>query len=286
MHIQLTALLLATLSTTCVFAADADKKCEMGLIDMLPVSLTGYHLVPSIAGSINGKATTVAIDMGAYNTQVSKSVLDKMGITSWNTPGQVAGIGGNFRIMEARLGELKAGPASGRGVFEVLDVDTETGFNMGADMLLRGDLEISLKEKLLKFFRTRNCEKSHLAYWDPEAVVIPFKVSQADDVRPIFKVKLNGREMTAMFSTTSTTTTLSTKAANSLGLKVGSPLVTAVGQAKGMSKEMLSYWEAKIDTLEIGEERISNFKVGMIDMGNVDVADLIIGMDFLRAHRI
>ncbi len=258
----------------------------MGMVDTLSVSLTGMHLVPTIAGSINGKPTTVSINLSAYNTHVTKSVLDKMGITSWNTRDQVIGIDGLFRAMEARIGELKAGPATGRGVFEVLDVDSDVGFNIGADLLLRADLEISLKDKQLKFFRTRNCEKSHLAYWDPNAVVVPFTVVSPDDVRPVFKVKVNGQEMRAMLSTASSHTTLSMTSARKIGLTTDSPLVGAETQAQGLGKNLVPYWEAKIATLEVGEERISNFKMGLIDMGDVDVADLIIGMDFLRAHRI
>lgn len=287
MRIYLTALFLVALSTTCAFAADAEKKCEMGLIDTLPVSLTGIHLVPTIAGSINGKPTTVGIDVSAFGTHVAKSVLDEMGITSWNTRGKVDGTGGNFRVMDVRLRELKAGPARGSGVFEVLDVDTEVGFNMGADMLLRGDLEISLKEKVLKFFRTRHCEKSHLAYWDPNAVIVPFTVRADDDLRPIFKVRVNGQEMTAILSTMSSHTMINMRAAKRIGLTLDSPQVSAGGKAKGLTRQLLSQWEAKIDTLEVGEERISNIKIGMIMSDvDVDVADMYLGMDFVRAHRI
>jgi predicted aspartyl protease len=278
-------LFLSALSSSSVFAADSEKKCEMGLIDTLPVSLTERYQIPMIPGSINGKPTTVAIDLGSYNTQISKSVLDEMGITSWNTRDRIDGTGGNFRVMEVRLGELKAGPASGRGVFDVIDAASDTGFQMGADMLLRGDLEISLKEKQLKFFRTRNCEKSHLAYWSQDAVVLPFTIHGVDDVRPIFKIKVNGKEMTAMMSTASTTTILNMDAARKIGLTVDSPQVTGGKQIQGMSKDMLSFWNVKIDVMEIGEERISNVKLGMIKRG-VDVADVIFGLDFVRAHRI
>ncbi|MES2324361.1 MAG: retropepsin-like aspartic protease [Pseudomonadota bacterium] len=277
--------MLATLTSTWVLAADAEKKCELGLVDTLPVSMNNLYRVPMIAGSINGKPTTVAVDLGSYNTKITKSVLDAMGITSWNTRDSMGGSGGNFRIMEVRLGELKAGPASGRGVFEVIDTSSASGFNMGADMLLRNDLEISLKENQLKFFRTRNCEKSHLAYWSQDAVVLPFKIHGDDDVRPIFKVKVNGKEMTAVMSTASSTTTLNVNAARKLGLTVGSPQVTEGNQVKGMGKDMLSYWNVKIDALEIGEERISNVTLGMIKE-DVGVADVMFGLDFVRAHRI
>lgn len=279
-----TSLLLAMGAVVPAHAADADNKCQLGLIETLPISLSGRGLQPTIDGSINGVPTKVQFDIGHFSSHIELSVLERMGISVRNRFETSRGVGGLAQIYKVRIKEMKVGPSKGGGEFDVFDNQDDTiGASVGSDFLLRSDLEISLAQSYLKFFQTRNCKDRHLAYWDNNAVAVPFRIESQYNARPIFKVKINGVEMEALMSS-SDSSAISTRAAKRIGITPESPGVERDGVSHGIGNSIQRHWSVPIATLEVGDEKISNFKLGMVDLANV--SDVVLGRDFVRAHRI
>ncbi|PWF48505.1 hypothetical protein C7C56_011485 [Massilia glaciei] len=271
--------------TTPAHSAQPEDKCKLVAVGNLPLTFTGGAFAPTIDGSINGNPTKVLIDLSSYETNIGTAALDAMGISYRDTFQNVSAIGGPATMYETRLDELKAGPAKGKGRFRVYDSDsTDFGFRVGADFLLRLDLEISLAQKYLKFWSPVDCGGKHLAHWDADAVVIPFYVVGSDDARPLFKVKINGHEAEAMFSPSTAMSIIDSNLAKKIGLAPNSPQMTAAGEIKGRGGQTMKSWFAKIDQLEIGEEKIQNVQIRMLDTS--PSVQVILGADFMRAHRI
>ncbi|MES3025398.1 MAG: aspartyl protease family protein [Pseudomonadota bacterium] len=279
------AMLVPLLMATSVRAAEPENKCKLLEVENLPLTFTGAAFSPTIPGSINGNPTKVLIDLSSYETSVETAALDAMGIGYRDTFRKVKGIGGNTVAYEVRLDELKAGPAKGKGRFRAYEYATaDYGFRVGADFLLRTDLEIALAQKYIKFWSPVDCGQKHLAFWDEDAVVIPFTVHADDDPRPLFKVKINGQEAEAMFSPSTAMSIIDSNLARKIGLAPDSPKLTDAGKTRGIDGSPMKSWMAKIDQLEVGGEMIKNVKIRMLDTG--PSVQVILGADFMRAHRI
>ncbi|UUZ50760.1 hypothetical protein LP420_14390 [Massilia sp. B-10] len=202
-------------------AADPEKKCQLDLIATLPMSLSGPGLDPTIDGSINGKPTRVLANLASFHTHVEMSVIERMGIPTMNTYDKLYDAHGPVARLRCPPGRNCAwGWSVSSGNFPVLDLpDSGYGISVGTDLLLRRDLEISVAQKYLKFFRPTDCGNNHLAYWDADAIAMPFRINDEGDIRPLFKVKLNGLEMEAMFSTTSGRSYVNSRIAKAVGLE-------------------------------------------------------------------
>jgi hypothetical protein len=278
----------ALLATAFIFplaeAAVPVPKCNLALAGTVPLSFTGTAFAPTIEGSINGSPTRVLINLSSYSTHIEASALERLGIPYRNTFTDVSGVGGQAPVYQARVKELKAGPARGKGEYTVMDTESaDYGFSVGADFLLRMDLEISLADKYIKFFSPQNCEGVHIGYWDANAISIPFS-SVAEDLRPRFKVKVNGHEVSAILSPSTARSVIDSRIAKKIGLTPDSSKMVDAGIARGLGASTLKYWRGTIDKLEIGNEAIANVQLGMLDTGPVE--QVILGADFMRTHRI
>ena len=73
---------------------------------------------------------------------------------------------------------------------------------VGADFLLQADLEISLAEKQLRFFRPHNCKDTFLGYWSQgRDVEVPLTGRFGDSRNQLFTVELNGVKLDAIIDT-------------------------------------------------------------------------------------
>jgi len=279
-------LLLATLPA---HAAPDTEACKYVNIASVPVRYTGPALEITMEGSLNGTPATLLVDTGAGDSALTRTGTEPRDMTLWQTGRTAVGIGGYSRVYQARFKELRAGPAAAKnGSLRVLhDFGHAPSFDgmVGAPFLLQADLEFSLAEKQIRFFRPLNCKERFLAYWDPDAVVIPFERSFDASPNPHFTVLLNGKKLNAIIDSGSATTVVTLRAAKRAGLKLDAPGVERAGFSVGVGETRIARWVTVFDTLQLGEETIRNAHVGVIDTDLNDV-DLLLGADFLRSHRV
>ena len=285
----LSLVLLAAASPA--FGAEPDaKRCQYLSLATLPVRYSGPGLEITTDGKIEGKPATMLVDTGAWETLLTRTGADRHGLFMRNTGATAEGVGGYARVYNAMVRDFSVGPAkAARGYIRVLDdFGTPPSYDgiIGAPFLLQSDLEISLATKELRFFRPYNCSKdSFLAYWDENAVVVPFASTFSRRDNPEFEVLLNGKTLRALIDTGAASSFVTSDGARRAGLKLDAPGVERAGHVMGVGEDKVARWTATFDTLQIGAETIRNVPIGVLDANHLDI-DLLLGADFLRSHRV
>lgn len=269
-------------------AASDPPSCKMVKVARLPLQYTGPGLQVTTVGSIDHAPATMLVDTGAWQTVLTRTGTERRGLSLRNTGKHAYGVGGIARIYETRVKEFSTGIAgSTKGYIQVLtDFGSPPAFDaiIGAPFLLQADLEISLATKEMNFFRPVDCKDSFLAYWSPDAVVIPFESNFSSSPNPQFTVTVNGVKMVAIIDTGAATTSITLRAAKRAGLKLDAPGVTRAGVSYGIGERKPPRWRTSFDTFQIGDETVRNAEVAVVDYHS-DI-DVLLGDDFLRSHRV
>ena len=264
-------------------------KCHYVRIAELPLRYSGPSLEITTEGSINGSRATMLVDTGAYGTVLTSTGSERRKLALRGTGSEARGIGGTAQVYETRVEELSVGPArSGATWLQVLaDFGAPPSYDaiVGAPFLLQADMELSLATKKLRFFRQSKCADSFLGYWDPAAIEIPFERSTERDPNPQFTVLINGKKMRAVIDTGASITLIGMRAAERLGLKLDAPGMTRLSDAVGIGTDRVARWSTMFDSFQIGDEIVRNAQVGVIAWDD-DRVDVVLGADFLRAHRV
>jgi len=115
--------------------------------------------------------------------------------------------------------------------------------------------------------------------------VVPFESSWSSSPNPQFTVLLNGKKLNAVIDSGASVTSVTLDAAKRAGIKLDAPNVQRLGESVGVGEARVARWGATFDTLQIGGEIIRNADVGVLDASFGQI-DLLLGADFLRAHRV
>ncbi len=251
---------------------------------------TGSSLDITMPGRIDGIPVRMLVDTGSGETFLTRTWVARQGAALRHTGRWAQGVGGSSRIRALRVKEFSAGPTSpGKGYMPVID---RMGFApsydaiVGAPFLLQTDLEFSLAEKTLRFFRPRGCEDSFLGYWDENTMVIPFEYHRKQRDNPFFTVMLNGHKLLAMIDSGATTTSVDLRAAERAGLKKDGSAMRRHGEVRGVGEDRVARWIAIVDSFTIGQETVRNARLAVIDTNGQLPVDVLLGADFLRAHRV
>jgi TPR repeat protein len=274
-------------------AADAAApKCVYVEVATLPVRFVGEGLAPAVDGIIDGTPATLLVDTGAFDTQLTMNGATRRDLVLRMTGRYVEGVGGSSRIYSARLKEFSIGPARSRKrpeLYVIGQANLTPAFDgiVGSPFLLQMDLEVDLRNKQVKMFRPHDCNgDSQLNYWKEDTVVLPFGRSFDQSPNPHFKVVVNGKELDAMIDTGAHHTIMMLDAAKRVGIDIKGADVKRTGDVVGVGTERAPHWSATFKTVQLGDETISNADIGIIDSQGGTPADLLLGQDFLRTHRV
>ena len=265
---------------------DDARRCVYTPIANLPVSYKGPLLGITVPGRINGKPASLLVNTGIFSHLLTLTGARRHGLRLQND-GAVSGISGYTLAYSATVEEFFIGPAGARRVgMKVLAdhaIPPAHDAMIGTNYLMQADLEVSLAQKRITLFKPANCDGRFLAYWDPQAVSIPF--TMAPGYRPEFTVTLNGATLTASIDTSATASMVTLEAAKRIGLKLDAPNVERIRDTAGIGAATSASWSAVFDSLQIGTEKISSPRLNVVEAGKLQV-DLLLGADFLRAHRV
>lgn len=285
------AFLLAMLPlASSVHAQTSEPACRYLQTAKLPIRYSDFSLMPTIEGQIDGTPATMMVDTGANTNYLTRPAAERRGITL-NMSGQyVQGIGGTTIVYSARLKDFSIGPShSGKTALPVLgEMGGTTSYDaiVGASFLLQMDMEIALADKQLKFFRPSGCGDTFLAYWDKDAMEIPFATDFGKSMNPHFTVEVNGTKLDAMIDSGAQRSVMGRKAAERAGVKIGAPGTTQGGQLVGAGAARVASWNGVFDTFTLGTETIRNASIVIEDSADRPGPDVLLGDDFLRAHRV
>lgn len=271
-------------------AAPAPSACKFTPVAKLPLRYTSPSLQITTTGSINGTPAELLVDTGAYRNFFTRTGTERRNMPLRHTGDYVAGVGGSTRMLMARYTDFSVGFARVSKGF--MPVVSEFGFTpsfdgmVGATFLLQTDLEISLATKEITFFHTEECNDTYLGYWGDNVIDIPFKRHEAPGMNPRFTVLINGKEMEAFIDSGAATSSIRRDAAKAAGIEVNLP-DAASGRTVGVGTRKAATWVVTAKSFQIGGESVQNPELAVLDVGASNHgADVILGADFLRAHRV
>jgi predicted aspartyl protease len=280
----------ALLPWSVLHAADAPR-CLYVEVAKLPIRYVGNGLAPAVDGTIDDMPATMLVDTGAFATQLTMTGVARRDLGLQMTGQMAQGVGGWSRLYAARVREMSLGPTRTRRSAELRvigDANLTPVFDaiIGAPFLLQADLEVDLSAKQIRFFRSRDCSDTDLAIWKEETIVVPFAVTRDRSPNPHFTVKVDGKELDAIIDTGAHHTTMTAYAAKRIGIDLTGPGVKPAGYMVGIGSERAPQWTVTFRSIEIGNEAVRDADIGILDAQGEIGADILIGQDFLRAHRV
>ncbi|MGZ3181428.1 MAG: retroviral-like aspartic protease family protein [Telluria sp.] len=252
------------------------------------VSPSGAYV--SVTGSINREPASLMVDTGSQVSLLTPAGVDRHHLVRRSTDAAVEGVGGVSRVYRSTVGKLIIGPFdAGRMILPVVaDMAPGMDYDMivGSDLWMQADLEINVQEKWLRFFKPVGCgPTAFVGYWDPQARTATLE-NPSGDMRPRLKVRINGRELEAIIDSGSPVTTIFRRAAERLGLQPAGAALPDRGEAGGIGANRFHDYEAQV-TLQIGADIAPHTTIEVADTdGQTRDYEVLLGMDWLRAHRV
>ena len=273
-------------------ADDAPPKCTYVNVAELPLRYLGASFQPAVDGLINDSASPMLIDTGAYKTMLTRRATDRLDLALRMTGTYVNGIGGSSRVYGARVSSFAVGPTRSGGlklgVIDEMGAPPDFDAILGADFLFQADFEIALADKKLRFFRPHDCKDSFLGYWGDDIVAVPLTGDFGNSRNQTFTVELNGVKLDAVIDSGASHSIVFIGAARKAGVDIDSPGTLKALDAVGVGAERLAQWKAVFKTFAIGGEIIRDAELGVsaTPVSGRLHADILLGADFLRAHRV
>jgi predicted aspartyl protease len=271
-------------------AADAGS-CHYVPLARLAVASSAQHM-PTVSGSVNGQAVPMLVDTGAFQSMLMRPGAERLDLRMEPTGAFSYGAGGASlryvtQVKDFAVGDTHSGQAQ-MWVLGALSFKPDFDAIVGADYLLQGDMELALADHYLQFFRASGCADTHLAYWDANAIEIPVVATVRNSKTPLVEVELNGVKLRAMIDSGAPLTTISRRAAEQAGVKVDAPGVRRGEPVQGVVDKTLDTWVADFTSFRIGDETVRNPQMTISENrpGALDQSDVVLGDDFLRAHRV
>ena len=270
-------------------AADPPPGCKLARIVEWPVQFRGG--VPVIEGAINGKKIGVLLDTGAFASVLTKAAADRLGVYTRATSEYMYGMGGETRLFVAMLDELRVGNMVRKDIRVRVGGERDLrgiDFVLGDDFFKELEIEFDYAKGVIRVFRAHECKGVSLSYWDRNAHQVPLE----DNERLFVDVKVNGRPARALLDSGASNSVVALSFASKLGITPRTPGVVPSGCTAGFGADIVRNWVARLDSVEIGNQVTRDPQLHISDDALEPMwitrtqQDMILGADFLRAHRV
>lgn len=295
-------LLIAAALACCAAPIFAAGNCKLMKVAEWTVQPQSANLI--VEGAINGQKVGVALDTGMMTSLMPRDAADRLGLTRYDARGYRAfGIGGETHAEYVMLDEFKLGQAARRNwrvlVIGERDVGHDLAFFLGYDFFEQVDVEFDLANNAVRLFQPQGCGDLPLAYWSRGT--LDMVKLEMDHEKPAILVpaKLNGKSIVAELDSGAERSLVSGLLAAQLGVTPGTPRTRAAGTIDGVGPGQPDQWIGAFESFTIGGETVRNPDIVFTDLhvtnGAVtgtrlpsgrELSDMILGLDFLRAHRI
>jgi clan AA aspartic protease (TIGR02281 family) len=286
----------------CAFPLSAICACKLVRIAEWTVQPQSGSLV--VEGQINGQKVGILLDTGASQSVLLRAAADRLGLTRYEARGyRVVGIGGETHAEYVTLDEFKLGQAVRRNwrvlVVGERDLGRDVALLLGYDVFEQVDVEFDLASNAVRLFQPQDCGDLPLAYWARGTLdVVKLDV---DNVKPAIRapVKLNGKSLIAEVDSGASRSLVSRLVAAQLGVTPDTPGTRAAGKVSGLGAGEPDRQIGAFESFTIGGEMIRNPDIAFTDLQadlgaetgtrlttRRELADMLLGLDFLRAHRV
>lgn len=288
---------MALLSTA---MAPAQASCQ--LLQIAEWLVRKDHYNPVVDGVINGQKIGVMLDTGASVSLIHRAAARKLGLSTSPARGhRVFGVGGETQVEEAYIDEFRIGDAAYKNWVALVagehQLQSDVALLLGYDFFHQMDVEFDLPKNSVRLFEPKGCDQASLAYWSKDAVVLPLEAGP----KILVTIRINGKPLLAEFDSGATYTSLSLEGALQVGVTPNTPGITPAGCSTGLGRVRVDTWIAPFESFAIGDELIRSPKLSFGDLWRhtrreetgssiarriADLPDLLVGADFLRAHRV
>jgi hypothetical protein len=237
----------------------------------IPVKLVAFR--PTVAVKVNGKPATFLVSSEAPVNLVSSKFAAAQKLAS-------AGAGANGATV-VKAASLEFAGASLKDVPLVTsnalsDVDGV----IGQTVLHQGDVEYDLAGGKVLLAKADGCDQVDMAYWAKDGqtyYIMPLAASDTGTTRT--EITVNGVKLRAAFDTGIPYTTISEKAAEKAGVKVGDQGVKPLDQSSATKT-----WIGSFTNVKLGDEEFKNAPLEIAR--TTEDYDVLLGGDFITAHHL
>ncbi len=298
MKLTLVCRLALSLGLALSLAPAAFAACELQKVAEYPIVMEGYR--PLVPGLIDGKPVKFLLDTGSEATVITRVAVKRLGLKSAPLHRAIFyGVGGADYADETTIHEMKLGDATARDVtmFVVGSKDGDEDGLLGENFLSHADLEMDWAHGAIRFIHPQGCSGDQVVYWG-QAYSATALESTGD--RPVLEVyvELNGRRLLAEIDSGASRSIVTPTGARRAGFAfnaVSDDSVHGIGGAK------VSTAMGLFQSFKIGDETIKNVRLTIGDIFGQDTEvgtgshisapvddfpDMLLGADFLRAHRV
>jgi predicted aspartyl protease len=293
---------LLILSLVAVFGAlvalPAHARCQIRNVAAIPVEIERNQLLTQ--GAIDGHPVRVLIDTGSYLSFIWRSAAERLGLRLIGAPRmRLFGLGGESPVDATFVQELQVGAFTVKGSRLPVagDVPSRVDFIFGQDFLSRSSVEFDLRHGVVRTMETSGCTPAELPYW-AQTYSMADLIASPRDVQAIrVNVVLNGHAVRAQIDSGSSVSLLTKSVADSVGVHY----LSTNAEVVGIGSRSLQTWIADVQSFKLGDESIDNTQLQVAQLGKyqtrerigsrIPVAagtapDMLLGMDFLRTHRV
>lgn len=284
--------------------AAARATCQMATNAELDVRFSANK--PLVRAEINGTPVWLLVDTGAYASSLFVGAAERLGLKPYDTGAEAVGIGGRVKVMRADLDVLKLQKAEvkhfGMNIAGGANMDAANGAVglLGRDFLGLADVEFDLANGKIRLFTPKDCGRQSLAYWTKEPAFVDMHRGGSRGAPFLFPLKLNGYYVEATLDSGAGLTVVSPSVAAHAGVRPDQ-FSAGVGHSRGIGAHLMESRTATFDSVDLGDEKIPNAqlqvtqlslepdeagagsRIGAVGGGG---AQMLLGADFLRAHRV
>lgn len=276
-------------------AGGASAACKMNLLAELPVHMVAGQ--PRVSLLVNGHEADALISTGSQQSVVRSWSKARLGVSAVNVDAQMEMKHGSEPARAAEVETIQLGKlvlkrvpmfVAGSDRIDRSDEDMVLGSNFFSEV----DLELDLPHAMVRVFKPDGCKDDEVLYWGGAYSVVPVLLASEGQHEPRINVTVNGHVFEALLSSGSFNSYLSASAARTAGSR----------PAPGATTE----WELSrrrprtFDSISIDQETLKNVTLDVVEVkqvfdqnptgrllqARVETEPMVIGADFLAAHRV
>jgi predicted aspartyl protease len=301
-RILLTAWTAAGLAMASTVAA---SDCKMVRTEEWPVRLVHNKLI--VDGAINGQKVGVMLDTGATRTLILRSAAARLGLsTRWARGYPMFGVGGTTDVEVTSIAEFTVGQATRKGWRMIVAGEHDPGDDvavlLGEDFFHHFDVEFDLAHNAVRLYQPSDCAGVSLAYWATDSAS-EVAIEPVFDAAPqvVLTVRISGQPVRALLDSGAAASMLDKSVAAALGVTPTTQGVVAAGSGSGLGRKPVDFWIGSFQSFVIGDEIIKDTAILFGDLWKRATytrtgsfipkrfegeASMLLGADFLRAHRL
>jgi predicted aspartyl protease len=276
----------------------AQARCQIGNVVAITVEIDKNQLLTR--GAIDGHPVRVLIDTGSYMSFIWRSAAERLGLRLIGAPRmRLFGLGGESRVDATFVEELQVEAFTAKRVRLPVAGDLPSGidFILGEDFLSRGSVEFDLRHGLVRTMEPSGCSPAELPYWAKTYSMADLSASPRNARAIRVNVVLNGHAVRALIDSGSSVSLLTKSVADSVGVHY----LSSDAEVVGIGRRSLPTWIVDVQTFKLGDESIKNAQLRVAQLGKYQMMQrigsripvvagteptMLLGMDFLRAHRV